>query len=69
MSPVAAAYARARGADRMSSFGDWAAVSDIVDLPTANYFKQIGFGRNHCSGLHGRSAGAAEEKEKRAVIA
>lgn len=35
LSPVAAAYVRARGADRMSSFGDWAAISDIVDLPTA----------------------------------
>lgn len=35
LSPVANAYARARGADRMSSFGDWAAISDIVDLPTA----------------------------------
>ncbi|MDP4142934.1 MAG: phosphoribosylaminoimidazolecarboxamide formyltransferase [Bacillota bacterium] len=36
LSPVAAAYVRARGADRMSSFGDWAAISDIVDLQTAN---------------------------------
>jgi phosphoribosylaminoimidazolecarboxamide formyltransferase/IMP cyclohydrolase len=35
LSSVACAYARARGADRMSSFGDWAAISDIVDLPTA----------------------------------
>lgn len=35
LSPLASAYARARGADRMSSFGDWAALSDIVDLPTA----------------------------------
>ncbi|MDD3365390.1 MAG: phosphoribosylaminoimidazolecarboxamide formyltransferase [Syntrophomonas sp.] len=35
LSLVAAAYARARGADRMSSYGDWAAISDIVDLPTA----------------------------------
>ena len=35
LSPVAAAYARARGADRMSSFGDWVAISDEVDLPTA----------------------------------
>lgn len=35
LSPVAAAYARARGADRMSSYGDWAAISDMVDLPTA----------------------------------
>ncbi len=35
LSPVATAYARARGADRMSAFGDWVAISDIVDLPTA----------------------------------
>lgn len=35
LSAVATAYARARGADRMSSFGDWVAISDIVDLPTA----------------------------------
>jgi phosphoribosylaminoimidazolecarboxamide formyltransferase/IMP cyclohydrolase len=40
LSPVAAAYARARGADRMSSFGDWAAISDIVDLPTAKILKK-----------------------------
>lgn len=35
LSPLASAYARARGADRMSSFGDWVALSEIVDLPTA----------------------------------
>ncbi len=35
LSPLASAYARARGADRMSSFGDWIALSDTVDLPTA----------------------------------
>jgi phosphoribosylaminoimidazolecarboxamide formyltransferase / IMP cyclohydrolase len=35
MSPLACAYARARGADRMSSFGDWVALSDVCDLPTA----------------------------------
>lgn len=35
LSPLANAYARARGADRMSSFGDWVALSNIVDLPTA----------------------------------
>ncbi|KAK2628153.1 hypothetical protein QTJ16_002799 [Diplocarpon rosae] len=34
-SPLAQAYARARGADRMSSFGDMIALSDIVDVPTA----------------------------------
>ncbi|TEA16468.1 Bifunctional purine biosynthesis protein ADE17 [Colletotrichum sidae] len=35
-SPLAQAYARARGADRMSSFGDVIALSDVVDLPTAS---------------------------------
>jgi phosphoribosylaminoimidazolecarboxamide formyltransferase/IMP cyclohydrolase len=35
LTPLACAYARARGADRMSSFGDWAAFSDTVDEPTA----------------------------------
>jgi phosphoribosylaminoimidazolecarboxamide formyltransferase/IMP cyclohydrolase len=35
LSPLAIAYARARGVDRMSSFGDWIALSDTVDLPTA----------------------------------
>ncbi|RPA96005.1 AICARFT/IMPCHase bienzyme [Choiromyces venosus 120613-1] len=34
-SPLACAYARARGADRMSSFGDWIALSDEVDTVTA----------------------------------
>lgn len=35
LSPMAAAYARARGADRMSSYGDWAALSGICDEQTA----------------------------------
>ncbi len=35
LSPLATAYARARGADRLSSFGDWAALSETVDVPTA----------------------------------
>ncbi|MBN1176713.1 MAG: phosphoribosylaminoimidazolecarboxamide formyltransferase [Dehalococcoidales bacterium] len=34
-SPLMAAYARARGADRVSSYGDFAALSDVVDVPTA----------------------------------
>jgi len=40
LSPLATAYARARGADRMSSFGDWAAMSDIVDEPTAQLLRR-----------------------------
>jgi phosphoribosylaminoimidazolecarboxamide formyltransferase/IMP cyclohydrolase len=39
LSPLATAYARARGADRLSSFGDWAALSDIVDVPTARLLR------------------------------
>ncbi|RKO85712.1 cytidine deaminase-like protein [Blyttiomyces helicus] len=35
LTPLAAAYARARGADRMSSFGDWIALSDVCDEATA----------------------------------
>ncbi len=40
LTPVATAYARARGADRMSSYGDFAAVSDIVDVATAKILKK-----------------------------
>jgi phosphoribosylaminoimidazolecarboxamide formyltransferase/IMP cyclohydrolase len=40
LSPLAAAYARARGADRVSSFGDWAALSDVVDLSTAELIRR-----------------------------
>ena len=39
LSPLACAYARARGADRMSSFGDWISLSDVCDVPTALLIK------------------------------
>jgi len=39
LSPLACAYARARGADRMSSFGDWISLSDVCDLATAKLIK------------------------------
>ncbi|MDO4865677.1 MAG: phosphoribosylaminoimidazolecarboxamide formyltransferase [Clostridia bacterium] len=39
LSPLACAYARARGADRMSSFGDFIALSDVCDLPTAQLIR------------------------------
>lgn len=39
-SPVATAYARARGTDRMSSFGDWVALSDTCDAVTASILKR-----------------------------
>ncbi len=38
-SPLASAYVRARGADRMSSFGDFIALSDCCDVPTAEFIK------------------------------
>lgn len=40
LSPLACAYARARGADRMSSFGDWIALSDECDASTALLIKK-----------------------------
>ncbi len=40
LSPLACAYARARGADRMSSFGDFIALSDVCDLSTAKMIKR-----------------------------
>ncbi len=39
ISPIACAYIRARGADRLCSYGDWAALSDVCDADTANYLK------------------------------
>ena len=38
--PLACAYARARGTDRMCSFGDWVALSDVCDVPTALLIKR-----------------------------
>lgn len=40
LSPLACAYARARGADRMSSFGDFIALSDVCDADTAKLIKR-----------------------------
>ncbi|MBO4433067.1 MAG: phosphoribosylaminoimidazolecarboxamide formyltransferase [Clostridia bacterium] len=39
-SPIACAFARARGTDRMCSFGDWIALSDVCDVTTANMIKR-----------------------------
>ena len=40
LSPLASAYARARGADRMSSFGDFISLSDVCDVATAKLIKR-----------------------------
>ena len=39
VSPIASAYIRARGADRLCSYGDWAALSDVCDASAATYLK------------------------------
>ena len=39
LSPIACAYIRARGADRLCSYGDWAALSDVCDADVAHYLK------------------------------
>ena len=39
LSPIACAYIRARGTDRLSSYGDWAALSEVCDAATALYLK------------------------------
>jgi AICAR transformylase/IMP cyclohydrolase PurH len=40
LSPIASAYAKARGADRMSSYGDWVALSDTCDVQTAKLLQR-----------------------------
>lgn len=40
LSPLASAYTRARGADRMSSYGDFIALSDVCDVPTAKMIQR-----------------------------
>ena len=65
LSATAAAYARARGADRMSSYGDWVAVSDRVDLATARLLKREtsdgiiapGYDRDALAVLRGKKGG------------
>ena len=55
LSPLACAYARARGADRMSSFGDFISLSDVCDASTAKIIKRDqarGLRRRYRSGLY-----------------
>ncbi|KAI8823439.1 cytidine deaminase-like protein [Fimicolochytrium jonesii] len=62
LTPIAAAYARARGADRMSSFGDWIALSDVCDEATAKIIS-----REVSDGIiaPGYTAGALETLKKK----
>ena len=54
LSPLATAYARARGADRLASFGDWIALSDVVDFPHSRSHPRRGLRRNHRPRLRAR---------------
>ena len=57
LSPLACAYARARGADRMSSFGDFISLSDVCDVDTANMIKrEVSDGVRDTSRKHWRSS-------------
>ncbi|UKZ66690.1 uncharacterized protein TrAtP1_007861 [Trichoderma atroviride] len=66
-SPLAQAYARARGADRMSSFGDVIALSDIVDVPTASIISKEVSDGVIAPRLRGRRSGDPQEEEGRQV--
>ena len=59
---MATAYIRARGADRMSSYGDFVALSDECDVADGGFPCQRGIGRRNCSLLFGEGAGDFEEQ-------
>ena len=52
LTPLACAYIRARGADRLCSYGDWAALTDACDAATARLPQAGGLRRRHRPGLH-----------------
>ena len=64
LSPLACAYARARGADRMSSFGDFIALSDVCDVDTARLIKREVSDGVIAPGYTAGSTGAVKGQEK-----
>jgi phosphoribosylaminoimidazolecarboxamide formyltransferase/IMP cyclohydrolase/phosphoribosylaminoimidazolecarboxamide formyltransferase len=64
LSPLAAAYARARGADRVSSYVDWIALSDPCDLSTARVLPGS-LRRRHRAGFRSGSSGAVKKQAER----
>ena len=64
LSPIACAYIRARGADRLCSYGDWAALSDVCDAATARYLKYEVSDGIIDPRLHRRSPGDIENQEE-----
>ena len=64
LTPIACAYIRARGADRLCSYGDWAALSDVCDAATATLSQGRGLRRHHRPRLHRRGSGDSQDQEK-----
>ena len=64
LSPLACAYARARGADRMSSFGDWIALSDVCDLATAKLIQHAVSDGNIAPGYDADALEVLKSKKK-----
>ena len=69
LSPLATAYARARGADRLSSFGDFVAVSDPVDVPTATLLSREVSDGIIAPGFHPDALAILQKKQKGKYIA
>ena len=67
-SPLACAYARARGADRMSSFGDFISLSDVCDKDTAMLIKMGSFRWCDRTWIYRGSTGDTETEEKTEII-
>ena len=68
LSPLATAYARARGADRLCSFGDFAAMSDVVDVSTATHPQARGLRRRHRPRLRAGRARDPQEQAQRHLL-
>ena len=68
LSPLATAYARARGADRMSAFGDWAALSEVVDVPTARMLSREVSDGIIAPGYEEEALGILKQKKKGAYV-
>ena len=68
LSPLASAYARARGADRMSSFGDFISLSDVCDVGYSKTDQERGFRWCDRSGLRAGGTGNSESRRKRVII-
>jgi len=68
LSPVALAYARARGADRLCSFGDWVAVSDVVDVSLARLLQREVSDGIIAPGYEAEAASILSQKKRGAYV-